>query len=107
MGTIDAYLKTGTGVGGTGQLLADMLAAATVTIEPMFALQLSIGGNGNATKVVLDMPAVTIGVPTVNVQQVVSTAINFTGQGFVPSTTANGNVYDLTQTNDIAIRYYA
>jgi len=107
MGTIDAYLKTGTGVGGTGQLLADMLSAATVTIEPMFALQLSIGGYGNATKVILDMPAVTIGVPTVNVQQVVSTAINFTGQGFVPSTTANGNVYDLTQTNDIAIRYYA
>lgn len=106
-GTIDAYLKTGTGVGGTGQLLADMLAAASVTVEPMFALQLAIGGASNATKVTLEMPAVTIGVPTVNVQQVVSTAINFTGQGFVPSTTANGNVYDLTQTNDIAIRYYA
>ena len=106
-GTIDAYLKTGAGIGGTGQLLSDMLAAASVTIEPMFSLQLAIGGSGNATKVVLDMPAVTIGVPTVNVQQVVSTAINFTGQGFVPSTTANGNVYDLTQTNDIAIRYYA
>ena len=106
-GTIDAYLKTGTGVGGTGQLLADMLAAASVTIEPMFSLQLAIGGSANATKVVLDLPAVTIGVPTVNVQQVVSTAINFTGQGFVPSATANANVYDLTQTNDIAIRYYA
>jgi hypothetical protein len=106
-GTIDAYLKTGTGVGGTGQLLADMLAAASVTIEPMFALQLAIGGSGNSTKVTLDLPSVTIGVPTVNVQQVVSTAINFTGQGYVPSTTAGGNVYDLTQTNDIAIRYYA
>ena len=106
-GTIDAYLKTGTGVGGTGQLLADMLAAASVTVEPMFSLQLAIGGSANATKVVLDLPSVTIGVPTVNVQQVVSTAINFTGQGFVPSTTANANVYDLTQTNDIAIRYYA
>ena len=106
-GTIDAYLKTGVGVGGTGQLLADMLAAASVTIEPMFALQLAIGGSGNATKVVLDLPSVTIGVPTVNVQQVVSTAINFTGQGYVPSATAGANVYDLTQTNDIAIRYYA
>ena len=106
-GTIDAYLKTGAGIGGTGQLLADMLSAASVTIEPMFALQLAIGGAGNTTKVVLDLPSVTIGVPTVNVQQVVSTAINFTGQGFVPSSTANGNVYDLSQTNDIAIRYYA
>jgi len=107
MGTIDAYLKTGSGVGGTGQLLADMLAVASVTIEPMFALQLAIGGSTNTTKVVLDMPAVTIGVPTVNVQQVVSTAINFSGQGFVPSASTGGNVYDLTQTNDIAIRYYA
>jgi hypothetical protein len=106
-GTLNAYLKTGSGVGGTGQLLADMLAAASTTIEPMVALQIAIGGGANTVKIVLDMPASTITIPSVDVQQVVSTAINFTAEGYVPSSTANANVFDLTKTNDIAIRYYA
>lgn len=106
-GTLNAYLKTGAGVGSTGQLLADMLAAATTTVEPMVALQIAIGGGTNTVKVVLDMPASTITIPSVDVQQVVSTAINFNAQAYVPSSTANGNVFDLSKTNDIAIRYYA
>jgi hypothetical protein len=53
------------------------------------------------------MPASTITIPSVDVQQVVSTAINFNAQAYVPSSTANGNVFDLEETNDIAIRYYA
>ena len=106
-GTMNAYLKTGSGVGSTGQLLADMLAAASTTIEPMVSMQIAIGGGTQTTKVVLDMPATTITIPSVDVQQVVSTAINFTAEGSVPSTTANANAFDLTKTNDIAIRYYA
>jgi hypothetical protein len=106
-GTLNAYLKTGAGVGSTGQLLADMLAASSATIEPMVALQIAIGGAPNTVKVVLDMPATTITIPSVDVQQVVSTAINFTAQGYTPSSTANGNVFDLDETNDIAIRYFA
>jgi hypothetical protein len=106
-GTLNAYLKTGSGIGSTGQLLADMLAASTTTIEPMVALQIAIGGGANTVKVVLDMPASTITIPSVDVQQVVSTAINFNAQAYVPSSTANGNVFDLEETNDIAIRYYA
>lgn len=106
-GTMNAYLKTGSGVGSTGQLLADMLAASTTTIEPMVALQIAIGGSANPVKVVLDMPASTITIPSVDVQQVISTAINFNAQAYVPSSTANANVFDLSKTNDIAIRYYA
>lgn len=106
-GTLNAYLKTGSGAGSTGQLLADMLAAASTTIEPMVALQIAIGGSANTVKIVLDMPATTITIPSVDVQQVVSTAINFTAQGYVPSSTANANVFDLEDTNDIAVRYYA
>ena len=106
-GTMNAYLKTGTGVGSTGQLLKDMLAASSTTIEPMAALSIAIGGSGNPTKVVLDMPAVTFTIPTVDVQQVVSTAINFTSAGYNPSATANGNTFDLTKTNDLLVRYYS
>jgi hypothetical protein len=104
-GTLNAYLRTG-GTRDTGELLSDMLNAASATIEPMAALTINIGG-ANTVKVVLDMPATVISVPTVDVQQVVSTAINFTAQGMVPNTTVDGNTFDLTETNDIAIRYYA
>ena len=105
-GTLNAYLRTG-GTRDTGKLLADMLSAASATIEPMAALNISIGGGTNSTKVVLDMPASVLTIPTVDVQQVVSTAINFTAEGYVPSSTADGNAYDLTKANDFAIRYYA
>ena len=106
-GTMNAYLKTGSGVESTGKLLADMLAAASTTIEPMVALSIVIGGGSNQVKIALDMPAATITIPTVDVQQVVSTVINFNAQAYVPSSTLDGNVFDLSKTNDIAIRYYA
>ena len=106
-GTINAYLKTGLGVGSTGQLLADMLAAASSSVEPMAALSLAIGGATNATKVVLEMPAITLSIPTVDVQQVVSTAINFTAEGYTPSATAGANVFALDEVNDITVRYYS
>lgn len=104
-GNLTAYLRTG-GTRDTGELLSDMLNAASATIEPMAALSISMGG-ANTPKVVFDMPATVIKVPTVNVEQVVTTQINFTAEGVVPSATAEANVYDLTKTNEIAIRYYA
>jgi hypothetical protein len=105
-GSLTAYLRTGTDK-ETGELLADMLDQVSTAIEPMFALKINIGGASNAVKVVLDMPAVTIGVPAVSVEQVISTSINFTAQGFVPNATAANSVFDLTKPSDIAIRYYA
>lgn len=104
-GTVNAYLKTGASETGTGKLLADMLTAATVTVEPMFALAISVGGGANAVKVVLDMPSAVLTIPTVDVQQVISTAINFTAQG--STGTGNSTVYDLTQTNDLVVKYYS
>jgi hypothetical protein len=106
-GTLNAYLKTGTNVGSTGQLLEDMLAGSSKTTEPMISLQIAIGGTNNAVKVVLDMPSATISIPTVDVQQVISTAINFTAQGSALSATADNSVYDLSKSNDITVRYYA
>lgn len=104
-GTLNAYLRTGASETGTGKLLANMLNAASVTVEPMFALAISVGGGSNAVKVVLDMPSAVLTIPTVDVQQVISTAINFTAQGSTGS--GNSTVYDLTQTNDIVVKYYS
>jgi hypothetical protein len=106
-GTMNAYLRTGTNETGTGQLLADTLSAASSTVSPMASLSIAIGGKTNSNRVVLDMPAVTFTIPTVDAQQVVSTSINFTAQGYVASSTANANTFDLTKNNDLVIRYFA
>lgn len=106
-GTVNAYLKTGVGEQSTGQLLADMLAAASATVEPMATMSIAVGGGTNATKVVLDMPAISMTIPSIDVQQVVSTAINFTAGGSTPNSTANANTFALDETNDLTIRYFA
>ena len=105
-GNLTAYLRTGT-TNESGELLKDMLAETANAIEPMFALGINIGGSASTVKVVLDMPSVTIGVPTVDVQQVVSTSIAFTAQGYVPNATASSNTFDLTKAGDLLVRYYA
>jgi hypothetical protein len=113
-GTLNAYLNTGTistsldgttYTKGTGELVKDMLAASSTATEPMFAIELAVGGVGNTTKVELAMPSVSIGVPAINAEQVVSTAITFTA---APSTGPYGTrTYDLAQTNELTVRYYS
>ena len=105
-GTLNAYLKTGAGAASTGQLLSDLLDSANATVEPMFALSINIGGALNTlNRVVMEMPSVTLTLPSMDVQQVVSTSINFTAQGSSP-TSATAGVYDLAEANDISVRYY-
>jgi hypothetical protein len=113
-GTLNAYLNTGTLVGatvggltvteGTGELLADLTAVADVETEPLFYIELALGGPTAATRVELQMPSVSIGIPTINVEQVVSTAINFTAAA---STGAYASrTYDLDKTNELTLRYF-
>lgn len=113
-GTLNCYLNTGsisttldgvTYTKGSGDLIADMLTAKTTETEPMFGIDLAIGGVGNSVRVELQMPSVSLGVPAINTEQVVTTAINFTAGG---STGAySDRVYDLAQTNELTLRYYA
>lgn len=105
-GNITAYLRTGTSL-ESGDLLKDMLAEAASNIEPMFALTMSVGGAANAVHVDLEMPSVVLAVPTVDVQQVVSTNIAFTAQGYNASATAANNTFDITNPSDLMVRYYA
>jgi hypothetical protein len=102
-GTMNAYLKTG-GSTDTGALLASMLAD-TSNVEPNFDVEIAIGGAANAIKVALSMPTSMLTIPTIDVQQVVSTAINFTAQG--STTGAAAGSYDITQPNELTVKYYA
>jgi len=83
------------------------LAAASTVTEPMFASEIAIGGSGNALRVELQLPSISIGVPSVNTEQVVSTAITFTASGSDQTGSASTTAYDLENTNDLTVRYYA
>lgn len=102
-GTLNAYLRTGAGVSGTGALLNDLLANAATAIDPKFALNVAIGGKNNTVRVELDMAGAMISIPTVDVQQVVSTTINFTAQGH----DIIGDTYDISTPNELVVRYYS
>lgn len=98
-GTLNCYLKTGST--NSAGLLDAMLDDST-NVEPAFALSVHIGG-GSTTKprVSLVMPSVVLQIPTINTEQVVSTAINFTAQGLTSS------AFDLEAKNEIEVQYYA
>lgn len=102
-GSINAYLKTGSS-DDAGVLLSDMLDAARVNPEIMFNLTLSLGG-ASAPRVVLEMPSAVTTIPSVEVQQLVSTTINFTAEGSKPNNTPA--TFDLQEHNDLTVRYYA
>lgn len=102
-GSLNAYLKTGSS-DDAGTLLADMLDAARANPEIMMNLVVSIGGPSNP-KVVLDMPSAVTTVPSVEVQQLVSTTLNFTAEG--SKTGAPPATFDLQEHNDLSVRYYA
>lgn len=105
-GTVNAYLRTGTGQ--VADVLSNMLANITSSTETKFKMQLEVGGLANATRVEFEMPGVVLGVPSVDVQDVVSTAITFTAQGTAKDLNGvSAAAYDLENTNDIYIRYYA
>ena len=110
-GTFNAYLNTGSvsgfSGGGTGNLLKDMLAAASTVTEPMFAVELAIGGSSNAVRVELAMPSVSIGVPSINTEQIVSAAITFNAGASNQNGVATSTSYDLGLTNDLTVTYYS
>lgn len=102
-GSLTAYLKTG-GTTDTGALLAGMLGE-TDNVEPNFDLLVAIGGSAGSNRVELVMPTSMLTIPTIDVQQVVSTTINFTAQG--STTGAAGGTYDIGATNELVVKYYA
>ena len=104
-GSLNAYLNTG-GTNDTATLLSNMLSAASSVTEPMFNLGVQIGGASNSTRVELLMPAVSLGVPSINTEQVVSTTINFTAAPSEQTGSSTTTVYNLDNRNEVLIKYF-
>lgn len=103
-GTVNAYLRTGT-TGDAGDLLNTMLTNISSSAETKYKLQVEVGGASNPNRIEFDIPGAVIGVPSVDVQDVVSTAITFNAQGTTNDMAAQ--TYDVENTNDLTVRYYA
>ena len=95
-GSLNAYLRTGTGF--SADLMKTMLDDSATAVNPAFYMNISVGGTGT-TKVDFTMPAVVLTIPTVNAEQVVSTTINFTAQGY------SGSNFDIGAANELSITY--
>jgi len=102
-GSINAYLRTGTGSSPlyTADLLTAMFADSANT-SPVYSMKISIGGSTTAaTRVDIDLPAIMPSFPTIATEQVISTTIGFTAQGYT------GSAFDIEKTNEATITYYA
>ena len=102
-GTLNAYLRTGTN--STSSLLSTLLSNAASATETKYEMALQIGGATNAVRVEILAPATSIQIPTIDAQSVLSTAINFTVQGYDGVASASAS-YDLEAVNDIRVRYF-
>lgn len=97
-GSLNAYLRAGA-LNSAG-LLSDLLAGSTTDVNPAFSVQFEVGGSTNATRVEFEMPAAVLTIPTVSTEQIVSTTINFTAQGYT------GSAFDIGAANELEVRYY-
>ena len=98
-GTLNAYLRTG--VLKTSGLMAEMLEGKSFDVNPKYDINIQIGGSGNTNHVDFNVPAAVLQVPTIGADPVVSTSINFTAQS------SNAGQFDLTQCNELVIKYNA
>jgi hypothetical protein len=99
-GNVTAYLRNG-GTNDTGDLMSELLAGSTTNTAPAYKLDLALGGSGSTTKLTLSLPAAVVQIPSVATEQVVSTTLNFTAQGYA------GAVYDITASNEATLTYTA
>lgn len=102
-GNLTAYLRTG-GAPDTGSLLSNILESIDNSTELLFNATIKLGG-ATAPYVQIELGSVFLQVPTIDVQQVVSTNIQFVAEG--TSITSSVAGFDLTKSNDVVIKYVA
>jgi hypothetical protein len=104
-GTITAYLKTGldstSNLPQSAKMLKGLLDSSATAIDPFFAITVSLGGSTSTTKVDIALPSAMLQIPAINTEQVISTTINFTGQG------STSNAFDITKNNEVSLSYIA
>lgn len=104
-GTMNAYLRTGTNT--TATLLTDILASSATDTDTQYKLQFEIGGATASTRVELEMPGAMIGIPSVDIADVVATTITFNAQSTDKNIQSATATYDIENTNDLTVRYYS
>ena len=104
-GTLNAYLKTGNKL--TGDLFDSILNNASTAADNKYSLAIQLGGITNTNRVDIVVGGAMMQIPTVNAEQVISTTINFTAQGYVGTATANTGTFDIEQSNEAQVRYLA
>lgn len=98
-GNITAYLRSGSS-NDTSQLIADSLANS-MDAEPKYRMTINVGGTTVGTPhVVFSMPYTTLQFPTIEIQDVVSTTINFAAQG------ATAGSFEVTANNELLVGYH-
>jgi len=98
-GTFTAYLNTG--AEGTGGLLQDLLEKIN-EVSNNFTLTFQMGGTTTTNpRVYFNIPYAQIGIPTVSVEDILTTEISFSAQ---PWDTGN-SVASFEDTNEITIQY--
>ncbi len=81
-GTINAYLNTGNY--GTAALLKDILEDIN-SVDNSYDITIAVGGSSATKRVDLTLGTAQLVVPTINVEDVISTEIGFAGQGSASS----------------------
>lgn len=100
-GSLTAYLNTG--AQGSGGLLDDLLAKIEDSVTTDYALTFHMGNTSSSTpRVDFIMPHATVGIPSTNVQDIISTEITFTAK---PWSAAQG-AGSFEDTNELTITYY-
>lgn len=107
-GNITAYLKVAAaGDGGTkyaSELLEELTAHSTLAPDNTFKAELKLGAAGGSFPFVnFSMPAAMLQIPNVEVQDVVSTTINFTAQA--STGTGDATAFDINETNELTVEY--
>lgn len=100
-GELTAYLRSSAAQKLTAELQQDILTTSATAQETKFSVKVEIGGITSSHRVEIEMPAAMLQVPNVTTDQVVSTTIGFTAQGY------NGSNYDITAQNEAVIKYFA
>lgn len=102
-GNVTAYLR---GIAnGTAALLNNVMSVSTTDVDPSYFVQVELGGVTSNIRAEFEMNNAILQIPTVNIDQVVSTQINFTAQGHTAALTSGDN--DLTASNELTVRYYS
>lgn len=99
-GNLTAYLRTG-GTTETSDLLTAVIGGAASSPDNFYSMIINMGGFTNLPHVEFMFNGAMLQVPSVDVQDVVSTTINFTGQA------TDGSGYQLNAANEMQLRYCA